>query len=246
MSEIITVTIRFLSKTREARLAVCLMVLILAGSGAAWAGDRLAGTVVLDPGHGGHDRGAAGVDGTLEKDINLALARMVRDCLEGAYRVMLTRTGDYRLAPADRTATANHADADLFVSIHMAGDFSHVSEGITISSLEGAPSPTEKRSVNVRPRVCWNTAQIAHLDASGSLAVLIQESISDILHRQSFVQKARIAVLQGARMPAVLVEAGYITNPAREQQFRETDSLAAIADCLCTAIDRFFKSRSGP
>lgn len=237
------VTHRFISKTIIRQGTAWLLVVLLLASGAAVAEDRDLPVVVLDPGHGGHDTGAAGVDGTLEKDINLAVARMVRDCLAGTCRVALTRTGDYRLDSADRTATANQLDADLFVSIHTGGDFSHISEGIIISYLVDAQAGTEKRLPDQRTCVDWDSAHAPYLGESREMAALLQDATSNILRRHSIVQAARVLVLEGAQMPAVLVETGYVTNPASEQQLQDNRHLAAIADCICTAIDRYLKAR---
>lgn len=216
------------------------MVVCLAGG--TFAADRPVRTVVLDPGHGGHDAGATGVNGTLEKDINLTLARRVKNCLAGTCRVVLTRTGDYRLTPADRTAIANHVNADLFVSIHTGGDFSHISGAVVISYMAGPASGMERRLFDGPSCVVWDGAQIPHLNNSRTLANVLEAAFARILRTDSVVQEARFAVLEGAQMPAVLVEAGYITNPAREQQFQDKRSLAAIADSICTAIDQYLKA----
>ena len=77
--------------------------------------------IVIDPGHGGTETGAAGKDGTLEKDITLSIARKLKAVLENnsSTRVILTRDGDQLVPLDDRTALANNNKADLFISIHL-------------------------------------------------------------------------------------------------------------------------------
>ena len=76
-------------------------------------------TVVVDPGHGGRDPGATGIGGLREKDVNLRLSRLLASRLEAAgFHVVLTRDKDERLDLEQRTAIAEAAGADLFISIH--------------------------------------------------------------------------------------------------------------------------------
>ncbi|MBT8358976.1 MAG: N-acetylmuramoyl-L-alanine amidase, partial [Deltaproteobacteria bacterium] len=89
-------------------------------------------TVVLNPGHGGHDHGVKGPAGTLEKNVTLGLAQLIRDQLKKKYKIILTRSDDYWVDIPGRTAVANHKKADLFISIHAGGSFLHQAKGINI------------------------------------------------------------------------------------------------------------------
>ena len=88
-------------------------------------------TIVLDPGHGGYDKGAQGPDGTFEKNVTMEFARVLAAKLEKTYKVVLTRTDDYLVDSLKRTAMANHLHADLFISIHTGGSFLHHARGIS-------------------------------------------------------------------------------------------------------------------
>ena len=81
--------------------------------------------VVIDPGHGGNDAGARSPNHTLEKTITLNLARILAQQLKVRYRVILTRNEDYGLDLAARTAVANHANAEIFISLHTGSSFIH-------------------------------------------------------------------------------------------------------------------------
>ena len=81
-------------------------------------------TIVVDPGHGGYDNGAQGPSGTLEKTVALQFAQMLQAGFEDRYRVAITRTTDYAVGTFERANFANHAKADLFISIHTGGGIS--------------------------------------------------------------------------------------------------------------------------
>ena len=81
------------------------------------------GTVVIDPGHGGSDRGAVGPDGAYEKNMSLKLAMALKSRLDYRYRVVLTRSGDYSTTLSKRVELANSEKATLFISIHAGGGF---------------------------------------------------------------------------------------------------------------------------
>ena len=77
--------------------------------------------VVIDPGHGGPDRGVSGASGVTEKKVAYAIAQAIQKKLASACRVHLTRTGDYRVDENERASIANHRQGDLFVSLHTGG-----------------------------------------------------------------------------------------------------------------------------
>jgi len=93
-------------------------------------------TIVIDPGHGGYDIGARGPDGTFEKNVTMEFARVLALELEKTYKVILTRTDDYWVDIPERTAMANHVNADMFVSIHTGGSFLHQASGISLYYYE--------------------------------------------------------------------------------------------------------------
>ena len=214
--------------------------------------DKHKKTIVIDPGHGGHDRGAQGPDGTLEKRVTLTLARMIKAELENKYSSVLTRAGDYWLDIPSRTAVANHLKADLFISIHTGGSFLHKASGILIFyfteisepvlTLEAALSKPLKDSDTQIP---WYNIQDKHIATSEVLAKLMQNRINDqIKFMESKIERAPLMVLSGADMPAILIEVGYLTNPAEEKELRNVEILSEVAKGISNGIDDFFSQKN--
>jgi N-acetylmuramoyl-L-alanine amidase len=204
--------------------------------------------IVLDPGHGGQETGARGPDGTLEKTVVLALARLVAAELEREYKVTLTRTDDYEVDLVKRSALANHLKADLFISIHTGGSYVHSTAGTSIyyyqDALHVSPSDGEEPSFqnkNGKGPILWDQVQNRYLGKSQTLARLISERLSKVKSiEQIRIQGAPLAVLQSADMPAVLIEAGYLTNPAEEKNLRNQRFLRELALQIRKGINDFF------
>ena len=208
------------------------------------------GTVVIDPGHGGHDTGAKGAEGYHEKTVTLTLARLISDRLQPDYRVILTRNADYRLDIPGRTAVANQEGADLFISIHAGGSYLKEATGLSIfyfkellenpEAAEAEPAEDEGRN---EPQP-WDTVQIRHQTASIELA----------RHFHSFFQNngtvtvnpiegMPLLVLRGADMPAVLIEIGNLTHPLEGKSLKDTDFLSELADRISNVIKSYLKKK---
>lgn len=207
-------------------------------------------TVVLDPGHGGHDHGAKGPDGTLEKNITLGLAQLIGDQLKKKYKIMLTRSDDYWVDIPGRTAVANHKKADLFISIHTGGSFLHQAKGINIFyykelsgfSLETGANSSKPRAKS-NPQRLWDNIQTKHVSSSKVLSQIMKKNISSRLEIfTSKIQNADLMVLKGADMPAILIEVGYLTNPGDEKNLQSSDALADVATAICNGVDEFFQN----
>ncbi len=208
--------------------------------------------IVLDPGHGGPDRGARGADGAIEKTITLRLAQMIAAELKNKYRPVLTRAGDYRLNIPDRTAVANHLGADLFVSIHVGGSFLHKASGITVYyfkemsgsdiTFEGVTSETY---ISDNDQTTWDDIQKRHITRSRALAKSMQAQINDMIkHMEIRIEGAPLVVLSGADMPAILIEIGYISNPGEEEKLCDTQILSEFAKTISKAIDNFLSEKN--
>lgn len=208
--------------------------------------------VVLDPGHGGHDKGARGADGAFEKAITLNLAGIIATELGSKYRASLTRADDYLLGIPDRTAVANHMGADLFVSIHVGGSFLHKASGITVYyfkemsdtdiTFNGAISETYSPD---NDPTTWDDIQKRHITRSRALAKLTQTHINDMIkHMETGIEGAPLVVLSGADMPAILIEIGYISNPGEEKKLCDTQILSEFAKAISKAIDIFLSEKN--
>lgn len=207
-------------------------------------------TVVLDPGHGGHDNGVQGPSGTIEKSVALGLVQLIAGRLKKNYKVILTRSDDYWIDIPGRTAVANHLKADLFISIHTGGSFLHQAKGITIfyyKELSGHALETDVDSSKPgnagNPQAFWDNIQAGHIASSKALAQIMQNNLSSQLKfPKSKIQNADLMVLKGADMPAILIEVGYLTNPGDEKKLQSPEVLSDFATAICNGIDDYLQN----
>ena len=203
--------------------------------------------IVLDPGHGGRETGARGADGTLEKAVAMELAQLIAAELQRDYKVTLTRTDDYYVELNDRTALANHLKADLFVSLHTGGSFVYGTSGPIVYYYQNASKSASTHGENLTLRgennnmpIPWDRLQDRYREKSRILAGLIRSRLNTINSiENSRVQGAPLTVLQGAHMPAILIEVGYLTNPAEEKNLRSNRFLMNVATEISKGIEDF-------
>jgi len=208
--------------------------------------------IAIDPGHGGDESGARGSNGTTEKAVSLSLARILATELQREYRVILTRTDDIQLDLDNRAALANHHKADLFISIHTGGSFVHSTSGISIyyyrdytedpgkRSEDDSKTPSQGQDKSIP--ILWDQVQNRYLEKSRILARLINTRLNDAsIGKQSSVQGAPLLLLQGANMPAILIEIGYLSNPAEEKQLTDQRFLTDLAQEISRGIDEYFE-----
>ena len=198
--------------------------------------------IAIDPGHGGDDSGARGPDSASEKAVTLNLAQILAAELQREYKVVLTRSDDSTLDLDQRTALANHHQADLFISIHTGGSFVHSTSGMSIyhyQDFSGEPPP---RKPDKNTPILWDQAQSRHLAKSRELAGLINTRLGGLEGvEESRIQGAPLLLLQAANMPAVLIEIGCLTNPAEEKKLSDQHFLADLARAIRRAIDEYFE-----
>ena len=197
---------------------------------------------------GGIDHGARGPTGLIEKTVNLELARKLTLELERRYQVTLTRSDDYQLPLRQRAAIANQAEADLFVSLHTGAAFLHAVRGLAIyyhapQGDAGSPAPARRDGADA-PRL-WQDIQTRHIAASRRLA----EALKASLLKSGITSECRILavplpLLEGADMPAVLVEVGPITNPAAESAMLSPGGLDLLAGAMGQGIAAFLHQSS--
>ena len=220
---------RFIKKINYASPAAAFLLLFIcyfqAYAGQLDTGTRVI-TIAIDPGHGGEtDSGTKGPAGKLEKDVTLRLAGMIAAGLENRYNIILTRTEDTELDIPARTAVANHFKADLFISIHAGGGFVRKTRGVSIcyfmdnyQETAGTGIVKEKLVQNPSLPLPWEKIQKKYEQLSSDLANIVKKNLSGIITNGDIgISGANYAVLEGADMPAILIEAGYLTNPADEE-----------------------------
>ena len=189
-------------------------------------------TVIVDPGHGGHDTGAIGRMGLKEKEVNLDIARRLKNELESqGLRVIMTRKDDYFITLYHRTYIANRSDADFFVSIHCNASRNRDVDGFEIYHI-----PTSGESEDGADQVEANPGT-PYYDSSAELAGNIVSAMGTHLPLPNRgVKSARFYVLKGVRMPAVLVEVGYISNPEEEASLDDKSYRQEIAEAVAEGI----------
>ena len=213
--------------------------------------------IAIDPGHGGDDTGTRGPDGTLEKDVTLAVARRLRSLIESqlGLRVVLTRTADTTVALDERAAIANNNRADLFISLHTNASVRESATGAEVfylslteydeealeaSGFTGQPVPMVGGGSRVLDIVPWELAQLRHVDESARWAETVTDELEMRLPMSPRgLQQAPFRVLVGANMPAVLVEMGFLSNPDQEEKLTSTRFQTAIVNGLLRSIVRY-------
>lgn len=219
--------------------------------------------VVIDAGHGGMDTGALGSLGTKEKTVNLDVALKVAAKL-GQYpgiKVLLTRNDDTFVPLHERAAFANASMADCFISIHSNAALSKAANGVEtfflsvdatdsdardIAALENAVVTSEgdkaaAQNDDIKAILFDLTMTESHHESS-VLADTVQASLYKAIHKENRgVKQAPFVVLNGAMMPAALVEIGFISNKAEEKRLLSNDEQAKIADSITEGILDFKK-----
>lgn len=218
--------------------------------------------VVIDPGHGGKDPGSS-ANNIKEKNIVLSIAKKTGSILKSrGYAVKFTRQSDVFVNLKSRTAIANRLNADMFVSIHLnagpAGDkSSNIYNGLETFFLSPSDSQRSKDVVATENKgdlddmnhfsknSFLNFLNREKIVASNKLAIDIQKNILASVRRfysirDSGVREAPFWVLAGAEMPAVLIEAGYVTNLNESRNLNNSKYQNRIAIGIANGIDAFF------
>jgi len=217
--------------------------------------------IVIDPGHGGKDPGAVGPRGLEEKDVTLRLAKILAQKLKERLKleVLLTRTYDKFIPLIQRPAIANSKKADIFISLHTNAspdpkahgvetyylNFTTDPEAMRVAALENAA--TEKSLSDLQDLIKAILAN-TKLSESRLLAEKVQEQLVKTLSRyypdtvDRGVRYAPFLVLVGTRMPAILVEVGFITNPKEERRLRDSHYLEMVAEGIAKGVEIYLQS----
>lgn len=219
-------------------------------------------TIVIDPGHGGKDAGAVGINNRYEKNVVFDVSSMLYDILKNrGYIVHLTRKDDTFIELKDRTKLSNDKNADIFVSVHInaiAKEKADGHEGIETFFLSPARSERAKRvaalenesdmdAMNNNSQMTFLTVlNQSKITASNKLAIDIQQNLlfsarktyQDVV--DSGVREGPFWVLVGAQMPSVLVELGYISHPKESDRLVQKNYQKQLAIGLANGIDAYF------
>lgn len=214
--------------------------------------------VVIDPGHGGADSGAKGRKNTLEKDVVLQVSKRLKRILEKEQKikVVLARTDDTYLELFDRTKVANDLGADLFISIHCNAHRKRETRGIETWYLNNSADKYSRRLANRENTqlgkpisdleyILTDLSMNANVADSVMLANMIQKGMVKKLKRKYSnvvdrgVNRALFHVLLYARMPAVLVETSFISNPDEEKRLKNSKYQETLAKGIAEGIEAY-------
>ncbi|HMH12811.1 MAG TPA: N-acetylmuramoyl-L-alanine amidase [Edaphobacter sp.] len=222
------------------------------------------GRIVIDAGHGGHDSGTLGVDGLEEKDVvldvALRLGKILHDRL-GA-EIIYTRSDDTFIPLETRTAIANKAQADLFLSIHANSSNDPTARGVETYYLNFTSSPdaletaarenaVSDQSINQLSDLVKKIALKEKIDESREFASDVEAGLYSGLQKGNAglknrgVKKAPFVVLIGANMPSILAEISFVTNPKDAGQLRLPEYRQRVAESLYKGVAKYAGGLSG-
>ncbi len=219
--------------------------------------------VVIDPGHGGKDPGAIGVNGTFEKDINLLFAKIIRSVLSSSkIKVKLTRTDDRYLYLRERINFAEKLKADLFISIHADASKNRKASGFSIFSLSDKASDKEAKKLAQRennsdfigglkirhsdPFINDNLIKIFQrqtMNESSKIADIVIKNIKKLSINNRGHRNAGFVVLKSLTTPSILLELGFITNKKEEKLLNDKRYLIKISKIISLSIFNYFNQR---
>ena len=222
--------------------------------------------IAIDPGHGGYDTGTMGPQGLLEKnlclDVALRLGQLIEQNIPSA-QVVYTRKDDRHVPLEERTAIANDANADLFISIHANSSDSRETRGVETYYVSLATSQASKdlatrenslaeSSLHNLPDLLKKITRNEKLAESKQLATDIQNALSQrlqLVSRQETnrgVKQAPFIVLVGANMPAVLSEISFVSNASDERMLLESGQRQRVAEGLYRGVAAYLESMQSP
>ncbi len=225
--------------------------------------------IAVDPGHGGHDPGAVGRARTKEKDVALAVGRLLASRIdaEPGMKAILVRKGDYYVDHRERTEIARRNKADLFVSIHADSIKDRRAKGasVYVLSLKGASDEAAKRLAQrenasglvggvsladkdpVLASVLLDLSQNAALSASLNVGSKVIRELGKIgtVHRRK-VQQAGLLVLKSPDVPSILVEMNFISNPGEEKKLKSNAHQKRLASAILAGIRGYFFANPPP
>lgn len=214
-------------------------------------------TVVVDPGHGGRDPGATGIGGLREKDLNLSIAKRLAERLESlGFKVVLTRSDDRTVDLEERTAIAESAGGDVFISIHANASRRSATRGIEIYTLDESH---ERHTLEVASRE--NGMPASELDPLQRVlarlrvdeAASYSERLAGLVHANVIagarksnrsvpdlgLKKGPFYVLFMSSMSSVLVETGFLTNKRDAKLLRSAKYQQAIAEGIAKGVHQY-------
>lgn len=201
--------------------------------------------ITLDPGHGGEDYGVHPTQEDLEKNYTLRLAERVEAHLRSTpYRATLTRSGDTDLAAAQRSAIANYYQSRCYLSIHVGGAPGKDAKGPvvyvhTYGDQESGTQNTGGGGLRLKSLTPWEMGQKPFAAQSRQLGTIIQAELNAVFESENQMVEVPLSQLGPVASPAVLIEAGFLTNSDDQQKLATGEFQDRIAVAIVKAIQRF-------
>jgi len=212
--------------------------------------------IVVDSGHGGYDPGTIGRTGLREKDVNLDIAKRLVNLLRAeGVSVVMTRSSDRFISLSSRATIANNSEADLFISIHSNANRVRSLNGLEVYyvatsvndakralvSAKSAPLHLDNasfasRSLDLKATLwdmIYTSSRAESIELARSICLAMRNSL-DV--RILGVKGARYEVLRDARMPAVLIEVGFLSNYSEERMLKNSYYRQKIAEGIMDGI----------
>lgn len=223
--------------------------------------------VVIDPGHGGKDPGATGPRGIREKNVVLAISKIIQQKIneKSGFQAKLTRGGDYYLTLRQRLTVARKDKADLFIAIHADAYMNNDAVGASVFALSqsGATSEAARwladkenyselgdvkdfrgKSYMVRS-VLLDLSQTVTISQSIQMGYMLLRTLKAItsLHH-NIVEQARFVVLKSPDIPSLLIETGFITNPMEEDRLSDPHYQSKLAEAITDGVINYFNAHT--
>ncbi len=223
---------------------------------------RTVKTIVIDPGHGGENDGALGVAEIKEKFLTMELAYDLRDAIQEKYptvRVVMTRYWDRELSLSERARIANFRDADLFLSLHYNAATHNKASGfetyflksdwVTPKGISKKGTKADKDQKGAMLKTLVDLKRQRRHKHAGKFARAIQEGLEHELSGSENaidrgVKQENFTVLRGARMPAVVVEAGFLTHTEEGVTVVKSEHRKKVVKAMLSGIEKFDDSRA--
>lgn len=225
--------------------------------------------IAVDPGHGGHDPGAIGRNGTREKDVALSVAKVFARHIdrEPGMKAVLVRDGDYYVDYRERMLIAHSNKADLYVAIHADAVRDQRAKGASVYalSLKGATDEAAMRLAQrenaadlvggvsladkdaILASVLLDLSQNAAIGASLDVGANVIAELARVgsVHRRT-VQQAGFIFLKSPDVPSILVETAFISNPAEEAKLKSDSHRTNLANAILAGIRTYFYANPPP
>lgn len=220
------------------RIIIILVILFFVPATLAFAANKY--LVVVDPAHGGSEKGIKLTNTIYEKDVTLSIAKQIQKEIgrKGTITVKLTRTTDTDVAPSGRIRTVSSLKPDLYISIHVNAGFGRSSSGYEIYFPGFKKLPKQKGNSS---EIVDDMVRNKYLNESVRFAQHAMKNIESIFPRQGRgLRQAPIPGFEVLDIPAVVIEMGFATNTENRKILTQKTKQKAIAEAISKSIKEYF------